>query len=222
MRTQAIFKLLRPISALVARQLAHPSGWLGRTVMTRLLNRGNRELITETVDHVPLTPSTRLLDVGFGGGLALQLARQRGVTKLYGVDASRDAVLQLTRASSDWIAGAELALAQGVVEQLPLGDQSVDAVISTNTVYFWKDLAAAFLELRRVLSPGGTLVLGFSGSEKLRSFTTVTRHGFLHHDNQELLDQACHAGFSAVRLLELHGTSTAGDFLLLAKRHNSD
>jgi SAM-dependent methyltransferase len=46
-----------------------------------------------------------------------------------------------------------------VVEQLPLESESVDRVLTVNTVYFWPDLPVAFAELHRVLAPGGTLVL---------------------------------------------------------------
>jgi arsenite methyltransferase len=218
MRKLTLFRLLTPISSLVARQLAHPNGWLGRQVMTRVLNRGNRELITATLDCLTLSPETRLLDVGFGGGLSLQLARQRNVARLYGVDPSVDAVEQLKRTSRSWIGDGELTLTVGVVERLAVGDGAVDAIISTNTLYFWPDLAAAFNKLGRVLAPHGQLALGFSSSHKLRSFKTVTRHGFLYYEHHEVLEQARLVGFSEVRLVELHGRDTEGDYVLVATR----
>lgn len=218
MRRRTTFQLLRPISAFVARQLSHPSGWIGRHVMTRVLNRGNRELITSTLDSLRLSSDTRLLDVGFGGGLALQLAHERGVVKLFGIELSIAAVEQLNRRHRNWMKRGELTLAQGTVERLPLEQAAVDAVISTNTVYFWTDLAAAFSELHRVLAPGGQLALGFSSIQKLQSFNTVTRHGFLYYPSEEITEQARNAGFSDVRLSELHGRDTDGDCLLNATR----
>jgi ubiquinone/menaquinone biosynthesis C-methylase UbiE len=184
--------------------------------MTRVLNRGNRELIMTSVDNLSPTPEMRLLDVGFGGGLALQLARQRGVIRLFGVDPSIAAVDALRETSTRWTCGAELHLLEGTVEHLPLADSAVDAVISTNTVYFWPDLSRAFFELHRVLAPRGRLVLGFSSSQKLRSFTTVTRHGFLYYEASELVEQARVARFSDVRLIQLDGRDTCGDYNLIA------
>lgn len=218
MRHRFMFQLLGPISSAVARQLALPSGWLGRILVTRVLNRGNRELITTTLDTLPLSRDVRLLDVGFGGGLALRLARERGVVRLVGVDPSRTAVEALRRSCAKWLDGGELTLAEGGVEQLPVDDGSVGAVISTNTVYFWRDLPAAFAELRRVLVSGGHLALGFSSSDKMRAFDTITRHGFLHHDNRELVERAEEAGFREVRLIELRGRDTVGDYVLRASR----
>jgi arsenite methyltransferase len=216
MRERILLKLLTPFNAVVARQLAHPSGWLGRTVMTRALNRGNRELITSTLDCLALSAETRLLDVGFGGGLALQLARQKGVMQLHGVDPSLAALERLKQTSSTWLRGAKLTLAQGVVERLPFDVGAVDAIISTNTLYFWPNLVAPFYELRRVLGLKGQLALGFSSSQKLRSFAAITQHGFRYYENDVLLDQARRAGLHAVRLIELHGRDTTGDFVLLA------
>lgn len=184
--------------------------------MTRLLNWGNRELIEATLDGLALGPANHLLDVGFGGGLLLELARGRGVRLLAGVDPSQAAIRRLRERPPRWLAGAELRLELGRAESLPFANGAFDAVASTNTVYFWPDPAAALAELKRVLRPGGQLALGFSGSAKLRSFNTITRHGFHFHENGDLLVRAAQAGFSDVRLVELHGRRTAGDYLLLA------
>jgi SAM-dependent methyltransferase len=117
---------------------------------------------------------------------------------------------------------AELAgrlhLEVGVVEALPFEDASFDVVASTNTVYFWPELGRAFSELHRVLRPGGLLTVGFSGTAKLRGFGGITRHGFRFHESRDLTDAATGAGFSNVRLVELHGRVTEGDFVLRGSR----
>jgi ubiquinone/menaquinone biosynthesis C-methylase UbiE len=215
------FRIFSPLTSFFARQLAHPSGWVGRLVMTRALNRRNRELILETLatlETLPLPDRTRLLDVGFGGGLSLQLARAKGVTKLYGVDRSVAAVEQLKKTSPQWLHGAELTVASGVVEQLPFGDSSFDAILSTNTVYFWPNLSVAFKELYRVMASGGRLAIGFASSEKLRSLGPVTQHGFLFYEIGELIESARQAGFSEVHTVALHGRTTEGSHVLVATR----
>ncbi len=210
MRNALLFRLLGPAGAAIARQLSRPRGWLGRAVMTRLLNRGNRDLIEATLDGLDLAPGCRLLDVGFGGGLLLEVARRRGVRGLAGVDPSEAAVAFLRRRP----VARDLRLELGVVEALPFEDASFDVVASTNTVYFWPDLRRAFPELRRVLAPGGVLTLGFSGAEKLRGFGVITRHGFQFHEDRDIASAAAAAGFANVRLVELHGRVTEGDRVL--------
>jgi SAM-dependent methyltransferase len=217
MRKSVLFRFLEPVGDAVARQLSRPSGWFGRTVMTRVLNRGNRPLIEATLDGVPLGPERRLLDVGFGGGLLLELAHRRGVRRLAGVDPS-DAAVAWLRGGRSRFRGSELRVEVGVVERLPFADASFDVVASTNTVYFWAELDRAFAELRRVLRPGGILTLGFSGAAKLRDYGGITRHGFRFHENDGLVAAASAAGFSDVRLVELRGRVTAGDFVLRGTR----
>jgi SAM-dependent methyltransferase len=216
-RSALLFRLLEPAAAAIARQLSLPRGWFGRAVMTRVLNRGNRELIEATLDGVALGPEARLLDVGFGGGLLLELAHRRGARRLAGVDPSEAAVAWL-RGRRGRLAGAELRLEVGVVEALPFEDATFDVVASTNTVYFWPDLDRAFSELRRVLAPGGLLTVGFSGAAKLRGFGGITRHGFRFHEDEELVRAAFRAGFTEVRASELGGRTTDGDRVLRASR----
>ncbi len=216
MRNALLFRLFGPAGAAIAAQLSRPRGWFGRAVMTRALNRGNRDLIEATLGGLELPPGCRLLDVGFGGGLLLELAHRRGVRRLAGVDPSEAAVAFLRRRPGRF-AGSEVRLELGVAEALPFEDGSFDAVASTNTVYFWPDPARAFAETRRVLAPGGVLALGFSGAEKLRAFGAITRHGFHFHGDRELAAAAAAAGFGRVELRELHGRVTEGDRVLRAR-----
>jgi SAM-dependent methyltransferase len=217
------------VQAAIARQLARPRGWFGRTVVTRALNRGNRDLVLATLEGVPLGPGTRLLDVGFGGGLLLELACRGGVRRLTGVDPSEDAVAWLRGRAGRWTPGGgrgaapgqgalELRLQVGAVEALPVPDAAFDVVASTNTVYFWPDLARAFAELGRALAPGGILAVGFSSQAKLRSFGGISQHGFHFHADESILGAARQAGLLEARLIELHGRVTEGDRVLRATR----
>jgi arsenite methyltransferase len=66
----------------IAAQLRQPTGPFGRWVMTRMLNRGNAELITASVDALALQREDVFMDLGFGGGLGLQLAMARTAAPL--------------------------------------------------------------------------------------------------------------------------------------------
>lgn len=48
----------------------------------------------------------------------------------------------------------------GDVHNIPMQDQSVDLVISRESLWFWKDQIKAFKEIYRVLSPGGFAYVG--------------------------------------------------------------
>lgn len=202
----------------LAAQLRKPSGRFGRWVMTRGLNDGNAELIAAALDALELRASDRFLDVGFGGGAALRKAAARTQGALWGVDFSPDMVAEGQRSLSSLIAQGRLNLITADVAALPLRDQAVDAICTTNTIYFWPDLGAALGELRRVLAPGGHAAFGYSGRAKMERFRDITQHGFRTFEPPEL-EAALHAaGWAQVHTRALHGDVTQGDYVTLAAR----
>lgn len=201
----------------LATQLRRPSGRFGRWVMTRALNDGNAELIGATLEALALRANERFLDVGFGGGLALERAAHMTTGALWGVDFSPDVVVEGSRRLSYLIARGRLNLLQADVQRLPQRDGLVDAICTTNTIYFWPDLAAALRELRRVLAPGGRLAIGYNGRDKMRKFDSITRHGFRTFVPDELEPLLREAGFSDVRSTALSGRVTQGEFVTVGR-----
>jgi ubiquinone/menaquinone biosynthesis C-methylase UbiE len=58
-----------------------------------------------------------------------------------------------------------LQAVEGVAEKLPFQKESFDFALMVTTICFVDDLDAAFKEARRVLKPGGCLVVGFVDRE---------------------------------------------------------
>lgn len=123
--------------------------------------------------------------------------------------ALRDRVLatvaeQLGRPSQ--LDGGQLQLHQAVMDRLPLADASVDAVVSTNTIYFVRDLDAALSAVARVLRPGGRLALGVGDPEAMEKMP-FTKHGFRLRPMSEVID---HLSRPAWRLWRIGASETAG------------
>lgn len=72
---------------------------------------------------------TRLLDVGCGAGLALQMAAQRGAT-VCGLDAAEG----LTAIARERLPAADIRV--GDLEELPFSDDTFSAVTSFNAVQY--------------------------------------------------------------------------------------
>ncbi|WP_309671762.1 class I SAM-dependent methyltransferase [Gemmatimonas sp.] len=105
--------------------------------------------------RLELTPNEWLLDVGCGtGALLAQLHHREPSARLIGVDAT---VGMLLRARARLAPAVLLAESSG--EALPLADASVHAVVSTSALHYVDDAPRALREMRRVLAPGGRLVL---------------------------------------------------------------
>ncbi|WP_245665710.1 class I SAM-dependent methyltransferase [Nocardia sienata] len=145
----------------IGTQLGRPDGMIGRLV-GRILNRGNRATVAAAVAAADPAHGATVVDIGFGGGVGLGLLLDRvGATgTVHGVEVSPTMIDQARRHYRNEIANNRLQLHNAAMHDLPLTSATVDAVISTNTVYFIEDLTTAFTEVARVLRPSGRLVLG--------------------------------------------------------------
>jgi arsenite methyltransferase len=219
--TQRIVKVLKSSLVphqFVAAQLRQPSGRFGRWVMTRMLNHGNAEMIASTIDALAIERSDTFMDLGFGGGLGLQLAAARTDGPLWGVDFSPDAVLAGATTMRSLIATKRLNLICADVADLPLRDGLLRAICTTNTLYFWPDPVRALRSLRRVLrAGGGRLALGYSGAQKMKEFDAVTKHGFTTYEPEPVEALLREAGFNDVRTIALSGPATRGDYVTLGR-----
>jgi ubiquinone/menaquinone biosynthesis C-methylase UbiE len=164
--------------SIIAGQLGRPHGLLGRGVAL-FLNRGNRRAVAAAVQATQIEPGGVAADLGFGGGVGLGLLLDRvGDDGLvHGVEISED---MLRRARSRFAAHVEagrLRLTDGSLTAMPLDDNSVDAAITVNTIYFVPDLDAICAELARVLRPGGRVVVGIGDPEAMARLP-FTSYGF--------------------------------------------
>jgi ubiquinone/menaquinone biosynthesis C-methylase UbiE len=142
----------------LVRQCRKPQGMLGRFV-GRAMNTGHARVIRWGLGHLSEEP-TAILDVGCGGGAALRdMASRFPSTKLYGIDYSQDMVLLAKKVNKSLIKMGRVEITHGSVSSLPFSDQTFDLATAFEAYYFWPDLIHDLQEIKRVLMPGGTLLL---------------------------------------------------------------
>jgi len=112
------------------------------------------------VAHASLRPGETVLDLGSGAGIDCFLAaREVGPSgRAIGVDMTH-AMLERARATAKKIGAANVEFRLGEIEHLPVGDASVNAIISNCVVNLSPDKPQVFREALRVLAPGGRLVV---------------------------------------------------------------
>lgn len=149
----------------VAKQLAKPTGIAGKLIRF-LMNRGNARLNRFAIDQLAVKSSDRVLEIGFGGGVTLQplLSKAQFVQ---GIDPSADVIAVARNRFSTEIEKGTAHFQEGSAESLPLPSGTFDKVLTVNTVYFWSSLEDGLQEIRRVLTPGGRIVIGFTPQARM-------------------------------------------------------
>lgn len=171
---------------LLLRMFGRPTGLLGR-IGGFLLALEKGEFIPWVIEQLQIAPGDRLLEVGFGPGVAIHyVTKQTAAGHIAGVDYSDIMVQQATTRNAAAIAAGKVELHYGSAAALPFPEQRFDGAFAINSMQLWPDAVAGLCEIHRVLKPGGRLVLGF------------TTHSGQTAESLPALATA--AGFQAIRL----------------------
>ena len=144
------------------RMFGRPEGLLGR-LGGIILARGNRKFAEETVAFLKVEASERVLEIGFGPGVGIELitgAAPEGTVA--GIDPSEEMVKQAAARNAAAIRTGAVVLRHGTVERMPFEDKAFDTVLAINSMQVWPDVDAGLREIRRVLRAGGRLALAFT------------------------------------------------------------
>jgi len=149
------------IRGAIVQQFGKPSGPLG--VLAGFVMRvrpSNRLRNARTLDLLDIQPEDRILEVGFGPGVAVARAAELATAgKVVGVDHSELMLRQARRRNAKAIRAGRVELLLGSADALPRLDDRFDKVVAVNVYTFWKDPVSVLSGLRQVMSPGGVIAL---------------------------------------------------------------
>src|SRR5215813_3969951 len=184
-----------------APEIVAPAGRQARVapvveLLTALAMRAGRGPVARAIiSEARLTAADRAVDVGCGPGTAVREAARHGVS-VTGIDPSPVALRfarVLTRAGAD----ARITWMLASAERLPLPDGSATVLWSISSMHHWDDQATGLAEVRRVLAPGGRVLL----AERLirPGARGHAAHGFTRVQAEDLAKALASTGFAAVR-----------------------
>lgn len=123
----------------------------------------------------------KILDVASGEGYGSYIL-SKYATSVVGVDISQDAV----KHASDKYKNNNLSYVLGSADALPLNANEFDVVVSFETIEHLIDHQAMLSEIKRVLKPGGILIISSPDKEK---YTDDTNHENEYHLKELYFDE---------------------------------
>ena len=122
----------------------------------------------DVLKQLDLSDRDRLLDAGCGSGLFTHLAARTGA-EVIGVDAAQG-LLELAR-----LRDPQISFLQEDLEKLPFKDNNFDVVTGFNSFQYAGSFENALREAKRVLKPGGRLILGLWDKPPMSDATNVLK-----------------------------------------------
>ena len=135
-----------------------PQGKLGN-IQLKSMNKEHTPVSLWGLKHLNIKSDDIILDVGCGGGININ-RMAKDAKKVYGIDYSIESVKLSKKVNEKFIEEQKVEIIEGNVEKLPFEDNTFDIVTAVETVYFWPNIEKCFGEVKRILKPGGTFLIG--------------------------------------------------------------
>jgi SAM-dependent methyltransferase len=177
-------------------QFGRPTGvWgsLAGAIMAR--RRSNLQRIHSTLALLQIQPRDRVLEIGFGPGIAIQQA-SRIASKGFvaGVDHSPVMVRQAAKRNARAIGEGRVALRLGSASDVGPFEEPFDKIFTINSFHFWSNPVQCLEGLRDRLRPGGLIAVAVQPRSRGATDATAGLIG------EELVANLARAGFSNCRL----------------------
>jgi SAM-dependent methyltransferase len=187
--SQALKRFLRA-------QFGRPTGLWGQ-IVGRIMARtpSNLDRIRWTLSLLDVKPADRILEIGFGPGIAIDLASRVASDGLVmGIDHSEVMVRQASQRNASAIRDGRVVLKIGSASNPPAAGELFDKIFTINSIHFWPEPVQCLAKLRAALKPGGLIAV------TIQPRSTGATDRTTHTIGEEIVANLQRAGFSECRL----------------------
>jgi demethylmenaquinone methyltransferase/2-methoxy-6-polyprenyl-1,4-benzoquinol methylase len=152
----------------------------------------NEEMRDQALEWFGLEQGDRVLDVGCGTGFATEGLLQH-TDDVHGLDQSGG---QLEKAFAKFGKTEQVRFYRGDAERLPFADDTFDALWSSGSIEYWPNPVDALAEFRRVVKPGGAVLVVGPDYPESTVFQKLADAIMLFYDEAEADRMFAEAGFT--------------------------
>jgi trans-aconitate methyltransferase len=164
----------------------------------------NLERILWTLSLLDLKPDDRVLEVGFGPGIAIKfLADRIPGGAIAGLDHSEVMAQQASKRNARAIQEGRVTLHVGDVSSPPVFDEPFDKIFTINSIHFWDKPVECLSKLCELMNPGGVIAVTLQPRSRGATDDTTIVIG------KEVAANLIAAGFSQCRLEIRHTNPVA-------------
>ena len=147
-------------------QAMRPNGFRGR-IFGWFMDRANARAQDAALRRLDVQKTDAILEIGFGTGrLARKIAKQARNGLVCGVDPSELMLHAAEKRTRKFRKKGRVELKLGEASALPWPDAHFDKVTALHCFQFWSDPQHDIAEVRRVLKPGGLVMLVLRARKK--------------------------------------------------------
>ncbi len=133
-----------------------PTGWVG-SIMMKLWNKVYLPMAKWSLSFLPAKQFHHILDIGVGNGATTYYLSQRfKAESIIGIDISAKAIEQAKRLHSN----NAITFERANIEETDYPSDSFDLICAFQNHFHWNNLRGSLLEIRRILTDDGTLLIG--------------------------------------------------------------
>ncbi|MDJ1486084.1 class I SAM-dependent methyltransferase [Cytophagaceae bacterium YF14B1] len=186
----------------VAEQLHKPEGELGKQVGEKM-NHTNEIMNLSCIRLLTPESNDTILEIGMGNGLFCKyLLGSAPRIRYTGCDFSETMIQEATQVNQSFVETGQAHFLLGDAMALPLADNLFTKAFTVNTLYFWQDPPKVLAEIRRVLQPGGKLLIAIRSKEVMQHLPFVS-FGFHLYSPDEVSELLSQNGFAAISIHEI-------------------
>ncbi|MDE7097668.1 MAG: class I SAM-dependent methyltransferase [Ruminococcus sp.] len=190
---------------------AKPQGEAGE-IMLKRMSESHKNVTDWALAHLNINGAEKVLDIGCGGGMALQKMSAKITTgHLTGVDYSEVSVELSRKVNADDVDNGKMDIIHASVENLPFDDNSFNIIYTIESFYFWKNPVDCLKEVQRVLSPDGIflIIADIYGDSELSAedVENINKYNLFNPTRAEFKDLLEKSGFFDIKIHTKDGTT---------------